>query len=254
VTPRLRRLCVWLPLGTLGVYLVGLLAVPKPAGLLWTLVFSERSLIELGTAACFLWAAGVGFALWRRTGETALPGAPRWVRGWYLLFALAALFVALEEVSYGQHLFGWSCPRWFSARSAKAVPEINFHNLYGHKPAHRLNALATLVFPLCFVVLPLRQLRGRRDYPSASWAWFVLPRRELFLLVALAQAATWFDDIATLAGSDNYWARATELKELYWSWAALAYALILRTRLIVPRLRARSEHAPIRCLALDSGA
>jgi hypothetical protein len=54
---------------------------------------------------------------------------------------------------------------------------------------------------------------------------------------------TWFDDIATLADSDNDRPRA-----------ALAYTLILRSRLLIPVQPPRTEPTPIGRLALDDGA
>ena len=219
MTPRQKWLCVRLPLAILGVYLLGMISVPKPTGLLWTLAFSEQSVIELGTAMGFFLAFGVAVRLGCR--HHGLP------RVWFAFFAVAALFVALEEISYGQHLFGWQSPEWFKSHSAKETPETNLHNLYGHKPAHLLNAAATVAFPMAFLVFPWLY---RRCFGETAWSRAVMPHWELTLLVVLAQSATWFDDIARVAGSDNFWARATELKELYWSLTALGYTTIFSER------------------------
>ena len=44
-----------------------------------------------------------------------------------LVFALMCAFIALEEVSYGQHIFHWQTPDYFS--SVNLQGETNLHNL-----------------------------------------------------------------------------------------------------------------------------
>lgn len=59
----------------------------------------------------------------RRRAAVTNPGARRvWT-----LVTLAALFGALEEISYGQRVFGWASPAWFLAHNRQQ--ETNVHNL-----------------------------------------------------------------------------------------------------------------------------
>ncbi|MGH7201251.1 MAG: hypothetical protein ACREJB_11650, partial [Planctomycetaceae bacterium] len=106
----------------------------------------------------------------------------------------------------------------------------NLHNLFDNFLSHRLNAAATVAFPLACIVLPWLATRRKLWDKTGHWVHFLLPRKELVLLVVLAQLATWFDDVAELAGSDNYWARATELKEMYWALTSLCYVRLMRHR------------------------
>jgi len=50
----------------------------------------------------------------------------------YALFALVLFFVAGEEISWGQRIFGISPPRWFMPRNYQQ--ELNLHNLRSGRP------------------------------------------------------------------------------------------------------------------------
>ena len=65
--------------------------------------------------------------------------------------AVATAFLALEEVSWGQHIFGFATPAGISALNAQH--ETNFHNIRGiYFELHRLGILMLFAF---FVVVPL---------------------------------------------------------------------------------------------------
>ena len=64
--------------------------------------------VELSTAL-FLFIA-IGFCISSITHD-ATPGSLRtYLRAWLLLLIAGAAYFALEELSYGQHLFGWGTP------------------------------------------------------------------------------------------------------------------------------------------------
>ncbi|MGH9173177.1 MAG: hypothetical protein ACRD1H_02400, partial [Vicinamibacterales bacterium] len=181
-----RAQIIW-PLAILAVYLTGMAMWPKPQGWAWVAVFSEQGIIELATAALFALTAVGAVRLFRKTRER-VPLRHRLV---YLLVAVAAAFVTLEEISYGQHVLAVEPPRWFADYSSK--PEVNLHNLFDNFLSHRLNAAATVAFPLACIVLPWLATRRKLWDKTDHWVHSLLPRRELVLLVVLAQLATWFD-------------------------------------------------------------
>jgi hypothetical protein len=53
----------------------------------------------------------------------------------YALFALVLFFVAGEEISWGQRIFGVSTPQWFMKRNYQH--ELNLHNLKSGRPLVR---------------------------------------------------------------------------------------------------------------------
>jgi hypothetical protein len=202
-------------------------------------VASESGLVELGTAVLFLAAS---FVAARLAAGGALPAPYRWLYG---LFAVAALFVALEEISYGQHLFGWSSPEYFREHNLQG--EVNLHNMLGSKPSKRMHMIADLGTAVGFVVLPgllwlVRRyapaapdpLRRASAYVPGTWTHYLLPGIELIAIVLLARLVGWLKKIPG-AGVDH-----NELRELLWSWAAFGYVVLMRRRLlglssVVPR-------------------
>lgn len=102
--------------------------------------FYDRILVENGpvettqfllffvSALCFGWIA------------YAESGTARWL---VLAFAAGALFLAGEEISWGQRMFGLRLPE--NLRAANLQGELNLHNLPGVRPWTRLaTALAAL--------------------------------------------------------------------------------------------------------------
>jgi hypothetical protein len=102
--------------------LVVLWAIHQPA---YMLIAREDSILEWLQFSCFLIASIVGFQVGRRLlkrGELPL-GL------FFLAFGLAFLFVAGEEITWGQRILGLETPADIAARNVQ--DEINIHNLSG---------------------------------------------------------------------------------------------------------------------------
>lgn len=217
-----QRICyVWLPIIGIPVYFLILLYLPEP----WSRAFvSERGAIELGTAVFFLLAAGV--SLWHCHHHRAR--LPRPYCLWYYAFAAGALFIAMEEVSYGQHLTGFESPAWFAAFNEQQ--ELNLHNLAGNKLSGLLRNAGSIAVPVLFVLLPLLYRSRPEFWQRPHWSFYLLPKSQLIALAVVAQAVTL---PAKLPDSlDPYYMtfRLGEVKELYWSVAALLYVCIMYWR------------------------
>ena len=166
---------------------------------------------------------------------------PSLYRAFYVGFALAALFVAFEEISWGQHLFRWQSPAWFAERNAQR--ETNLHNLFGHTPNRKLHDLAVIVFTTGGIVLPALARLRPAVYARDRWGHFLLPHGELVVLAALAALLRLFRSMppSPITGLNLGLA---EPMELYFSAAALVYVLVLWRRLV-----ARPVAAPAGALA-----
>lgn len=134
-------LYVGLPVAILILYIGGMITVPYPSEKLGYVIFSERGIIEIGTAVCFVLASIVAFLLWHKTDSQKVG---KWKVA-YLLIGFMALFVALEETNYGQYFFRFDTAEQVSKLNSKG--EFNIHNMFGNKPARRLNLIATIGFP-----------------------------------------------------------------------------------------------------------
>lgn len=84
----------------------------------------EDGWVENGQVALFLLAALLSVSISRKLFRQG-----RW--GWavvYGLLALALFWVAGEEISWGQRLFGFQTTEWFKARNVQR--EMNLHNIH----------------------------------------------------------------------------------------------------------------------------
>ncbi len=88
----------------------------------WT---REGGPVETGSFAVLLLIAVYGGFRGIRPRERPLPGRAGLLLPWIL--ASAALLAALEEISWGQHIFGFESPPFFQTHNRQA--ETNLHNL-----------------------------------------------------------------------------------------------------------------------------
>lgn len=199
-------------------------ALLPPATFHWVFV-SEFGPVQLGTAACFGATTVLGFGLAARSRGVVPVG----VRTLYLLFALGALFAGLEEISYGQHFFGWQSPRWFAEQNAQH--ETNLHNLFGDKPGKALRNVALVAVAAGGIVLPAAAMWAGGQFAPGRWPYYLLPRGELIPLVAATLLMRLVRTLPrqTRAGWDL---GLYELLELYLAITALVYILVLRRRLL----------------------
>ncbi len=132
-----------------------------------TAMESEQGVVENGTALFLVPAAVFGVLALRR--RRALPAW--WLRPWLLLLVAASVYIAGEEVSWGQHWFGWATPEWLAAVNDQN--ESNLHNTstwFDQKP--RALFLTWVVVAGLLVPLARRLKRWSFD-PGTDWrAWF----------------------------------------------------------------------------------
>lgn len=125
----------------------------------WEAHYSEDQSFENMTAA-FLLAAGVLFlAAAVRTRRLRGPWRPAIVAALVLVGA-ACIFLGLEEISYGQRIFGWRTPAELSVENLQG--ETNLHNFIDHNAQEHVTfVLGILIFVGAAVAALLR--RGWRD-------------------------------------------------------------------------------------------
>ena len=164
----------------------------------------------------------------------------RWSAGglkvWLGLIAVALFLILGEEISWGQHVFGWSTPGWFARHNVQ--DETNLHNsswLLNQLPRNVLRAAILLgggIYPLARRFVP-------RDPPGvAPW----LPPRlggvapALFMAVtAVAMRWRW---PAFMADDATYF-ELSEVEELFFYSFFLTYLLGLRVQ--IARLGPRAD-------------
>ncbi|BDS05313.1 hypothetical protein NT6N_03530 [Oceaniferula spumae] len=101
----------------------------------------EDGVAENIGAVSFFLTSILFFKLFLAARKTPTPKEGRDLGGWYWFLALALLFffVAGEEISWGQRIFGWATPDWM--RDSNVQEETTIHNLEifnAHTKEHEL--------------------------------------------------------------------------------------------------------------------
>jgi hypothetical protein len=189
----------------------------------------ESGFTELSTVL-FLFIA-IGFCISSMTLTRRL-GMSGFNKAWLLLLIAGATYFALEELSYGQHIFGWGTPEVLNTLNDQQETNLhNVHALFDQVP----RALLTLGILVGGVILPLyRTFRSRplREDARFYWQWPTMDCVTVGLLVIL------FRPIFTIIETDVI--STGENKEQFFALFIMLYCLSLHARL---RSRAGSEGA-----------
>jgi len=139
-------------------------AAPFPRLFLW--LVDEDALLEW-LQFIFLLPASLLFA-WIST--RLLRTGPRWLGMLYALLALGAFFLAGEEISWGQRIFGWRTPEALEAVNAQH--EISVHNIFGF---HQLFIYAAMLGGMYGALVPLVRLAFSADRRRSLVGYLLVP-------------------------------------------------------------------------------
>ncbi len=144
--------------------------------------------------------------------------------GWLGLAALCCLYVAGEEVSWGQHILDWTTPEFWA--TVNDQQETNLHNISSwldQKPRLALKAgiiIGGLIIPFL--------MRYRPDLLPARFA-VIYPPAILAVTAALAIGVEIIEETGKLFGLFLF-ERVSEVQELYMFYFVLLYLLVLKGR------------------------
>jgi hypothetical protein len=192
-----------------------------------SVVQRERMVDEMGTVEnlgtlCFFVAGVVGVVLFFRSKGRAR----RIWRFFYLLYGLGALFIAAEELSYGQHILHFNSPEYFKQYSKQK--EVNFHNLGGDAMSKSLRRVAEIAVPIAAVFTPLVILAlDRRAFTPGHWPFYTLPLWEVAACLLLADLCYFMRKYEWFGVTD-----ADELAEGFWGLACLIWIAVLAVRVL----------------------
>ncbi|MEQ9640164.1 MAG: hypothetical protein RIM84_09085 [Alphaproteobacteria bacterium] len=221
-------LWLWLPLGWLVFHFGWRIADEASYRRIWD---SEQGPEENATNLLLLVAVAAGIATlrhWRRLGS---PLAITWVAA----MTVGCFYFAGEEISWGQHWFGWGTPEGIAQLNDQG--ETNLHNMSSwldQKPR-----LALELWTLFGGVLATLGLAARLRLTGGFWTW-VWPPRLVLPSALLALAVGWLERIKGLAGWTDQWpidVRLSETQEWY-------FALFLMLSLLSIWQRAKQMQTP----------
>jgi hypothetical protein len=140
----------------------------------------EDSLVEWLSFACLvlsgLIALDIGIQIFRRESQF------RW---FFFAFGIFCLFMAFEEISWGQRLFSLTSPEYFLGNSDQQ--EINVHNVLQQKLDFKTKDLAALVLSVYGILMPLLALNRHIDALLKRFGLLVPPHYLIpgFLIASL---------------------------------------------------------------------
>ncbi len=200
------------------------------------LMRNELGLVENATVLFLLPAFVVSVLIFLRRRE--LPRGAGWVM---LIVALAALFFAGEEISWGQHYFGFDTPK--AIAEVNRQQEFNIHNTYGkyggnlvnNVPRQLLNAAMFAAIVLPIVLFAIRHRLEKSGFRRSIWYWLI-PNYRLIPIALMAVLLRLPDKLFGPQAPDSYLSlsliRASgEFKEYCFALAILVYVLSVYARM-----------------------
>jgi len=111
----------------------------------------EDSWVEYGTFACYLWAGLMLLRLIITDAKLRNPG--------HILFCMVLLLIAMEEISWGQRIFGISTPHFILKYNFQA--ETNIHNAL-NIPVNFVFSLIVLIWAVVVshILIKIRFVKG----------------------------------------------------------------------------------------------
>ena len=161
-----------------------------------------------------------GCFLDKRVSKTLL------LRGWFFTAMICSFYVAAEEVSYGQHLWGWSTPDFW--RGVNDQEETNLHNTSSwldQKP--RLILILSIVIGT--LIVPLLKKLKLLSLPAHLED--LLPEKVLSVIALFVVVPQIFEKLFELFDIQIF-TRFSEVQELYIFYFVLLYLVMLRKKLI----------------------
>lgn len=213
-----------LPLVTLAVFVVIIFFFPQ---LVPEWIESENGLVELGTPILLLPAIVAGFMV---SASKKLRPEP-WLRSWLLLVSLACVYMAGEEISWGQHLLGWETPE--ALQTLNDQQETNIHNIsswFDQKP----RLVLELWILIGGILLPLRNRIAGIAYAASDWRYWFWPTRIVLPVSIIAVLVKFPERLEDLFGwwPYDFHVRYSELQEFYFAMFLLLYVMSARKRLL----------------------
>jgi hypothetical protein len=212
---------VWLVLPLASALVLAAIEIWYPR---WAVVWihSENGALEM---IHFLMMLGAAILALRILAMPHLYGSP-WLALWAAIAALGSLYVAGEEISWGQNLFGWLTPEFWRAINDQG--ETNLHNVSSwldQKPRALLEA-GVIVGG---ILLPLLALR----YPRIRQGRFglIVPPLACWPSAVLAEVTYRFDLAGDFWGKSSPFGRESEVQELFFYFFILLYLVVFRRRL-----------------------
>lgn len=183
-------------------------------------VLQENKPVEVLTFVFLLVGGLLGLRLsWRVRSE----GRQLLVWAFYALFSLGLIFVAMEEIAWGQQFLGFQTPEMI--KSVNMQGELTLHNIRGLQGRSELFRLVFGVGGLVGIWMGLRSWLPEIAVPSLLFSWF--------LLITVFSAIDVYNDYFPIQEDFDYgMQRMSELIEMLIGVAGFLYVWLMSRKLI----------------------
>ena len=189
---------------------------------------TELGVVENATVVLLLLAMAAGVLAFRR--RRSLPNP--WLRLWLPLVTVGCVYMAIEELSWGQHFIGWDTPAIIDRINDQG--ETNLHNIsswFDQKP----RIIVEIGILVGGVIFPLWALfTGFAPDPNRDWRYWFWPTFACFPAAALAitvrlptRFQKWFD----WPRPPPFDIRLSEVQEYFFAAVLMIYLWSLYVRL-----------------------
>ncbi len=147
------------------------------------------------------------------------------LRGWFALAALCCFYVAGEEVSWGQHIWDWATPEFWS--EVNDQQETNLHNTsswFDQKP----RLLLILAIVIGTMIIPLLKKYNLLTLPAQLDE--LLPTKNLLVVALFVVVPQLIEKISELFDIVLF-VRFSEVQELYIFYFVMLYLLTLKNKI-----------------------
>ncbi len=206
-------------------------------------IAGELGLLELGQPVIVAVAACYGVRI-----LALRPAWPKkWLGPWTVLLVLGCVYVVGEEISWGQHFFGWGTPEWIDRLNDQG--ETNLHNVsswFDQKPRVLLEfavIIGGILYPLWS---RYAAWKGRKPKESEFWLWpsiVCLPTAVLAEVSRLPERLFARDEMPV----QGLLVRHSEMQEFFFYLFILIYLISLHFR-----IAQRRATAPVTVTGLES--
>jgi hypothetical protein len=195
--------CVVFTLIALG-YLASLFALQLHHPVIYVLLLAEDSWGENATFAGYTLTAFL-------VGRLAVQPGPRHQRVIWAVIAAIAAFIAFEEISWGQRIFGLSTPELLLEINDQG--ELNFHNIEGFPDEHLRKGVGRGLFAWTLISAAALQVRQRFSVNPMARGLPFFPLR----LWACCFVVVWLFERWPVIRSDEFGELALALLALVWA-------------------------------------
>lgn len=154
----------------------------------------------------------------------------KWLMGWVVLTALCCLYVAGEEISWGQHILKWNTPEYWQGLNDQG--ETNLHNTTSwldQKPRLILSIgvyVGGIILPLIMAFKAGFLTKNGLDRFSG-----IFPTSQFFVVAAICLFIKIADKLADVVDFQLL-ARNAETEEMFLFYFVFLYVLLMKKRLI----------------------